>query len=102
MLAANQAITVINRIYDSETDTETEVSATLDGVSVYGDIAASAVKDGLTNSGLLKIRIPYTLPAGVQLTAGSTIIWNGRSGTILRARDNIARAFSPHWYVEVE
>ncbi len=102
MFAANQTITVINRIYDGKSDTESEVSTVLDGVSVYDNDAASVSSGGITKSGLLKIRIPYSLPDGAQLTIGSTVIWGGRKGTILRSRNNTHRRFAPHWYMEAE
>lgn len=102
MLEANRSITVINRTYDGKTDTETEVSTVLDGVSIYSNRSVTIGSKGAESTDLVKIRIPYELPDGVWVTLGVKIIVDRQEMTILRARNNMHRRCFPHWYLEAE
>lgn len=102
MLEANQSITVINRVYDGKTDTETKVSTVLSGVSVYCNHSVSTGTTGAASTDLAKIRIPYELPDGIRLEIGGTVIWDGQEMTIQCVRDNTRRRCFPHWYLEAE
>lgn len=118
MLGANRSVTIVNFWYDGAADADREVSTTLDGVSIYVEAAASLASDRPEEADLAKIRIPYRLGYLSQeqwldqqksdspekdvwtLRVGDTVVIDGQRKTILRFRDNTARPFSPHWYVE--
>ena len=102
MLEANRSIAVINRTYDGKTDTETEVSTVLDGVSIYSNRSATTGSKGAESTDLVKIRIPYEVPGDVQLAVGSTVTVDGQEMTIQRIRNNMHRRCCPHWYLEAE
>lgn len=120
MLGANRSVTIVNSWYDGASDTDREVSTTLDGVSTHFVHSASTSSSGVTASDLAKVRIPFRegyLPedqwiarqksdrqdkAVWTLRVGDAVLVGGQRKTILRWTDNTDRPFSPHWYVEAQ
>lgn len=116
MLNCTETAVLIRRVYDPDTDTETEQVLPLCGVSIAGGSAVRAGKGGLSGTGSWRVRVPAALleglpegwqlpadsPAGCPVRVGDSIRFCGGRHTVLAVRDNWQRRIFPHLLLEVE
>lgn len=101
MLGADKTVTITHFGYDSDADTDVEITRTLSGCSWYGKNKASAGATGLHPVRVYQCRIPEEAVSGLPLViaTGDKITCGDITATVLDWHDNRGRP-SPHWYVE--
>jgi len=74
MLACTETITVVQYVYDKETDTDAYTCTVIEGVSWFGKLVAAVENKGLTGAAKITVRIPEErIPPGVTLKRGDYV-----------------------------
>ena len=74
MLACTETVTLVQRRYDSETDTDAYVCTAIHGVSWFGKLIATPEKQGLTGATKVTVRIPGEVVPEVTIKNGDFIV----------------------------
>lgn len=75
MLACTETITVVQYVYDKETDTDAYICILIEGVSWFGKLVAAVENKGLTGAAKITVRIPAErMPSGVTIKRGDCVV----------------------------
>ena len=86
MLACTETITLVQRKYDKETDTDSYICTRIEGVSWFGKLVAAVESKGLRGETKVTVRIPeYSMPE-VMIQRGDYIV-RGAVETISKQAD---------------
>lgn len=86
MLVCTETITLVQRKYDKETDTDTYSCTIIEGVSWFGKLVAAASEKGLVGETKVTVRIPEANMPDVVIQRGDFIV-HGVVETIVKQAD---------------
>lgn len=75
MLACTETITIVQYVYDKETDMDAYTCTVIEGASWFGKLVAAVENKGLTGAAKITVRIPEDrMPAGVTIKRGDYVV----------------------------
>lgn len=74
MLACTETITLVQRKYDKETDTDSYICTRIEGVSWFGKLVAAVESKGLRGETKVTVRIPEDSMPEVMIQRGDYIV----------------------------
>ena len=74
MLACTETVTLVQRRYDSKTDTDAYVCTAIHGVSWFGKLIATPENKGLTGAAKITVRIPEEQMPDITIRNGDYIV----------------------------